>query len=182
MRSSWFVAAVLVALAAAGWAFYTLSVGAPGPSPEPRATTANPERPEPAPARRVPPRVVASEDTGDASGEPPPPGDGADGSAPSEQEPPARGGPPRVQPQVALDQARADFQAVLEELDELIAAERRLDNTAWVELYKRGNDALVPLQQHLDWKVPAQAEELRTAQTNLREKLHAVAPSPVDTP
>ena len=194
MRSPWFVAAVLVALAAAGWALHTLSAGEDDRSGEGVETRRSPKREtsgrteDAAAARRTSPRMRESAST-DTSGEATLATDTADiepaGSAdrPAPGETPARGEPPpRIEPQVDLEQARADFQAVLEELEAHAAADHHLDNAAWVELYKRGNEALVPLQQHLDWKVPEEAEELRGAQTKLREKLHAVAPEPVLPP
>jgi hypothetical protein len=190
MRSPWFLAAVLVALFAAGWAFYTLSGEPEGGAGKPGAASKpSPRREAPASARTRARRGSdpRSESTREATAatavdSPASPTSGEEEpaiEAPGEGTP--EGGPaPRVKPAVDLPQARADFQAVLDELDAHAAAEHHLDNPEWVEIYKRGNDALLPLQQHLQWDVPEEAEELRAAQTKLREKLHAVAPRPVD--
>lgn len=162
MRSPWLLAAVLAALGAAGYAFHTLSADDPGRSTAGADREPSRERSDPSPtapsheARRggIKPALATAE--GDAR---------------------ARGGPPpKIEPSVSLQEAREDFEAVLTELDALATSEQRLTNEAWVELYKRGNDALLPLQQHLEWSDPAEADELRKAQTSLREKLHAIAP------
>jgi len=62
------------------------------------------------------------------------------------------------------------------ELDRLAADGTPLTSPQWVDYYKRGNDALLPLQQHLDWAVPDEADELRRANEDLRAKLRVVEP------
>jgi hypothetical protein len=65
---------------------------------------------------------------------------------------------------------------MLAELEVIATEGRAITNEQWVELYKRGQDAMMPLQMHLSWEVPAEADELRTSQTQLRELLFAVQP------
>ena len=85
---------------------------------------------------------------------------------------PVGGPPPRPVPKVSLEKAREDFKAVLAEYDELLDNETVIDNKQWIDLYAKGADALTPLQQHLSWKVEAEAEELRTSQEAYREKIN----------
>lgn len=85
---------------------------------------------------------------------------------------PVGGPPPRPVPKVSLEKAREDFKAVLAEYDELLENETVIDNKRWVDLYAKGAEALTPLQQHLSWKVEAEAEELRTSQEAYREKIN----------
>ena len=85
---------------------------------------------------------------------------------------PKGGPPPRPVPKVSLEKAREDFKAVLAEYDELLENETVIDNKQWVDLYAKGAEALTPLQQHLSWKVEAEAEELRTSQEAYRSKIN----------
>jgi hypothetical protein len=90
-----------------------------------------------------------------------------------------RGGAPKMpEPTVSLEQARRDFAAILAEIDAVKDEGRRLEQAAWIDLYKRGNEALTPLHQHLSWSVPEQADELRKAQDDFRAKLREVEPRP----
>ncbi len=90
-----------------------------------------------------------------------------------------RGGAvPSVEPVVSLDRARKDFADIIAELEGVAAQGRRLTQPEYLDVYKRGNEALLPLQQHLDWQEPEEAEELRTAQTEFRAKLREVEPRP----
>lgn len=179
MRSPWLAAAVLVALGAAAYAFYTLTAREPSAasSVQPADASRGERRVGPVGDGGVRPTSAPSPATA-RSGDATEPGSPAEDAAEDGVVENARSGgdPPRIEPEVSLSQARADFDAVLRELDAIAAADEPLGNEAWVDLYKRGNDALLPLQQHLDWKVPAEAEELRSAQVSLRQKLHAVAP------
>lgn len=89
---------------------------------------------------------------------------------------PQGGPPPRPEPSVSLEEARTDFQAVLDELDEAAKAGRPLTTPEWTEYYKKGNDALHPLLQHLAGGDTDQTEELRRANMDLRTKLRAIEP------
>ena len=162
MRSPWLVAATIVALAAAGYAFYTLGGRSDRAAPD-EPTRAKAERAEP-PVRpnRGGVKPAAASAKGDAR---------------------ARGGPPpKIEASVSLPKARDEFAAVLDELDAIVKQRRRITNEQWVALYKKGHDALLPLQQHLSWSVPEQADELRTAQDELRTKLQAAQPRPDPSP
>jgi hypothetical protein len=85
-------------------------------------------------------------------------------------------------PTVPLDEARKAFADYLAELDGLATGGVTLTSPEWVELYKRGHDLLAPLQQHLDWQAPDDAEELRTANEAMRAKLSAVDPNRPPSP
>lgn len=90
-----------------------------------------------------------------------------------------RGRPPaRVEPTVSLERARRDFADIIAELEGIAAEGRRLTQPEYLDIYKRGNDALLPLQQHLDWQEPEAAKELQSAQTDFRAKLRDVEPRP----
>jgi len=52
-----------------------------------------------------------------------------------------------------------------------------LESQQWVEYYKTGHDALLPLQQHLDWQVPDEAAELRKANEDMRNMLRKLEPA-----
>lgn len=90
--------------------------------------------------------------------------------------------PPRPTPEIPLDEARKQFADFMAELDELDSRGVVLTSPEWVEHYKRGHDALLPLQQHLDWQVPAQADELRRANEDMRAKLSRVDPGQQPSP
>ena len=88
------------------------------------------------------------------------------------------GAPPSVEPVVSLERARRDFSDIIAELEGVAAEGRRLTQPEYLDIYKRGNDALLPLQQHLDWQEPEEAKELQAAQTDFRTKLREVEPRP----
>ena len=96
-------------------------------------------------------------------------GDGAGGR-------PSSGLPPRPKPEISLEEARKQFSDLLAELDRLAATGATLSSPEWVDYYKRGNDALLPLQQHLDTSVADEADELRRANEDLRAKLRVLEP------
>lgn len=161
---------VLGAAAAAvlGYAFYTV-LGSERPAPE-RATpvgagdaASEPERAQSLPSRRP-----------GALGVKPAPVTDAAGSRSGAR--PRPGPPPRPEPTVSLEVARSDFQAILDELDEVARSDRRLTTAEWTDYYKRGNDALVPLLQHLSWSDEADKPELQRANEDLRTKLRAIDP------
>ncbi|MCX4239692.1 hypothetical protein [Paraliomyxa miuraensis] len=102
----------------------------------------------------------------------PPPQPGERASAP-----PSLDLPPRPEPEISLEEARTRFGEVLAELDRLSEQNVALTSPQWVDYYKRGNDALLPLQQHLDVSVPDQADELRRANEDLRAKLRVLEPN-----
>lgn len=85
--------------------------------------------------------------------------------------------PPRPVPTVPLDEARKAFADYLGELDGLATGDMKLTSPEWVELYRRGHELLAPLQQHLDPQDPDEADELRTANEDMRTKLNAVEPN-----
>ncbi|MBL4689011.1 MAG: hypothetical protein JKY37_30750 [Nannocystaceae bacterium] len=84
---------------------------------------------------------------------------------------PKAGPAPRPVPKVSLEKARSDFQGVIAEYDKLLEAETPLNDKSWVELYAKGAEALIPLQQHLDWSVEAEAAELSKAQASYRTRV-----------
>lgn len=90
--------------------------------------------------------------------------------------------PPRPEPAVSLPDARKQFADYMAELDGLAARDAELTSPEWVELYKRGHDVLQPLQQHLDWQVPEQAQELKMANEDMRAKLNRIDPNRPDPP
>lgn len=96
----------------------------------------------------------------------------------ADQARPMPGAPPRPTPEISLPEARKRVAAVMAELEALEQRGARLTSPEWVDLYKRGNDALLPLQQHLDWSIPEHAEELRRANEDLRAKLRVLEPRP----
>jgi hypothetical protein len=165
------VAAALVV----GYAFYTLLTPAP-----PRAAGAGRSRGEAA-SRNADDEPGESEDDGGdrarrtrpraAKGQP-----GDRPAQPIDKTPSTNVPPPRPTPAIPLDEARKGFADYMAELDQLEARGVQLTSPEWVDYYKRGHDALLPLQQHLDWQVPEQAEELRNANQDMRAKLSALEP------
>lgn len=161
MRSPGLVIMGVLALLVVGYAAYTLT-GAERPAPE-----------------RVEGTAEADDEASDAKARPRPrPSELGVRPAPVSKNARPRGGPPpRPEPAVSLDKARTDFQAMLDELDGVAGSGRVLTTQEWTEYYKRGNDALQPLLQHLSWGEPDQKEELRRANEDLRAKLRAIEPS-----
>jgi len=90
--------------------------------------------------------------------------------------------PPRPEPDVSLPDARRQFADFMAELDGLAARDAKLSSPEWVELYKRGHDLLLPLQQHLDYQVPGEAQELRMANEDMRARLNKIDPNRPDPP
>jgi hypothetical protein len=84
---------------------------------------------------------------------------------------------PQPKPDVSVAEARKQFADYMAELDGIKARDQELTSPEWVELYKRGHDVLQPLQRHLDPKDPGQAQELRTANEDMRAKLNDIEPS-----
>lgn len=84
---------------------------------------------------------------------------------------PKAGPPPKPVPKVSLDKAREDLKSLIAEYDQLIEDKAVLNDERWVKLYARGADAMTPLQQHLSWQVPEQADELRAAQEAYRVRI-----------
>lgn len=107
---------------------------------------------------------------------PPPPANDAVDAADAVGAAPTPGLPPRPKPEISLEQARKDFADFMAELERVEQQGARLTSPEWVDYYKRGHDALLPLQQHLDWTVPDQADELRRANDDMRTKLQTLEP------
>ncbi|MEX1368941.1 MAG: hypothetical protein AB1Z98_37795 [Nannocystaceae bacterium] len=161
---------VLGAAAAAvlGYAFYTV-LGSERPAPERVVPDgAADAASEPAAARARPSRRP-----GTLGVKPAPVTDAADSRSGARPRP---GPPPRPEPTVSLEVARSDFQAILDELDEVARSGRTLTTSEWTDYYKQGNDALVPLLQHLSWSDEDDKPELQRANEDLRAKLRAIEP------
>jgi hypothetical protein len=96
---------------------------------------------------------------------------------PSEPERPeaveAAGSPP---PDISLEEARSGFSEVMADIDRAIEAGEPLSQREWVELYRRGAEALDPLLRHLDPADPQMGEELGRYQAQLRDKLRQLEP------
>jgi hypothetical protein len=90
--------------------------------------------------------------------------------------------PPRPEPAIPLAEARKQFADYMAELDALAARDAQLGSPEWVELYRRGHEVLAPLQQHLDSKIPAQAQELKMANEDMRARLNSIDLSRPDPP
>ncbi len=90
--------------------------------------------------------------------------------------------PPRPTPSLPLAEARKQFADFMAELDGLAARDVELTSPEWVELYRRGHEVLLPLQQSLDHQVPEQARELQMANEDMRAKLNAIDPNRPDPP
>ena len=162
-RGPWWIVGGVVAAAIVGYAMWT----APGPS---------------TPAKEPASGPVERDDAAGRTGNSPGPVRGGIKPAPASAKGDARprGTPPRkVEPTVSLERARRDYGDVIAEIEAVAAEGRRLTQPEYVDLYKRGNDAILPLQQHLDWSVPEQAEELGKLQTDFRSKLAEVEPGPI---
>jgi hypothetical protein len=158
-RGSWLIAAGLVAVAALGYLLWTTTGSSAGDSTAPTEV--------PSAAAEARPFSAAAPVRGGIRPAP--------ATAKGDARP--RGTPPRkVEPAVSLERARRDFSDVLAEIEAVEAEGRRLTQPEYIDLYKRGNEAILPLQQHLDWKVPEEAEELRAAQTDFRAKLQTIEP------
>lgn len=182
MRSPGLVVGVIGATLIVGYAFYMLTPSSSSPRPERVATErseakARPKarRPAARPATRQGRRPVPA--PGLRSDEPrPTPSVPAAGETPSPA--PVAGQPPRPEPAVSLEEARekfAEYMAVLERLEDEGVT---LESEQWVDYYKSGHDALLPLQQHLDWQVPDEAAELRKANEDMRNTLQKLQPVP----
>lgn len=184
MRSPGLVVMGVAALGLVGYAFYTLS-GSGSP------------RSEPAPARVVPkPRAVAPDPPrDDERAERPSPPPAAPRRPPARpaavtkvEEPPAvdeptPGPPPRPKPEISLEEAREQFATYMEEIERLEAEGTTITSPEWVDYYRRGHEVLLPLQQHLDWTIPEQAEELRRANDDMRTTLGKLEPrAPINPP
>lgn len=168
MRSPGLVVMGVAGLLVVGYAFYMLL------SPTPRPGAAGRSR---------------GEATRDADGDAEPGGGSREGRPPratkraTKPEPslattrPSAPAPTRPEPSLPLDQARKQFADYMAELDALATREAVLTSPEWVDLYKRGHEAILPLQQNLDPQVPEQARELRMAHEDLRAKLNGVDPS-----
>jgi hypothetical protein len=173
MRSPGLVVMGLAGLLVVGYAFYTLLAppaprGGAGRSRGEASRSDDDDADEPADdgARKARPRMSK------ADGSKPTP---AVDRAPS---PP----PPRPEPEGSLADARKQLADYMAELDALAARDAKLTSPEWVELYKRGHDMLTPLQQHLDWQVPAEAQELRMANEDIRARLNKIDPNRPDPP
>lgn len=165
---------VLGAAAAAvlGYAFYTVLGSERRPPERPASNQPAEVTDEPAPARDR-----AGRRPGSLGVKPAPVTDAAGTRSGSRSGSGSRPGPPpRPEPTVSLEVARSDFQAILDELDEVARSDRRLTTPEWTNYYKRGNDALVPLLQHLSWSDEADKPELQRANEQLRAKLRAIEP------
>jgi len=183
MRTTGLAIMGAAALVAVGYAFYMLA----GPSPAPAPVSAQSEASEPGskprpvtgPRPRAEVRSVPSER---ARAPGPARAPSSDDAAPAMVGPPAGAptidAPPRP-PDVSLAEAREQFAAYMAELQRLEDDGATLPSPEWVEAYKRGNDLLLPLQQQLDLKVPAEAEELRRANEGMRTTLQSLQPGPV---
>jgi hypothetical protein len=184
MRSSGLVLMGVAALLLVGYAFYTLL------SPSPPRSGAGRSRGEAA-SRNVDDEPTSGDEEdeegkvrarrprprGATKGQPETRPAVAIDAAPSEA-----GAPPRPTPKVPLDEARKSFADYMAELDGLEARGVELTSPEWVDHYKRGHELLLPLQQHLDWKEPEQAEELRRANEDMRTRLDALQPGRPDPP
>lgn len=83
-----------------------------------------------------------------------------------------KAGPARMPtPSVPLDQAREDFTTYMAEVERLIEVGDGMQSAVWVEHYAKGNELLIPLQQHLSWDDPTEAEELQALQERFRIKI-----------
>ncbi len=185
MRSPGLVVGVIGATLVVGYAFYMLAQSSSSPRPERVGTEQReakarpkPRRPGARPATRPGRRPVPEPGLRSDKPRPAPsaPARGADdGAAPTPT--PAAGLPPRPEPKVSLEEARekfSEYMAVLQRLDDEGVT---LESPQWVEYYKTGHDALLPLQQHLDWQVPDEAAELRKANEDMRTMLQKLEPS-----
>ncbi|MCA9706427.1 MAG: hypothetical protein KDK70_11305 [Myxococcales bacterium] len=184
MRSPWLVVMVVAGLSVVVYAF-TVVVGSddrPSPSrTHERAADDDAPRARRTP-RRVPPRARPR---ADGPGQPTPEAGAAPGVAPGAAAPtdgPSPGPAPRPKPEISLEDARKGFADYMAELERLEADGTPLTSPQWVEFYKRGHDALLPLQQHLSWQVASEADELRRANEDMRAKLQALQPAAAESP
>ncbi len=176
MRSSGLVLIGVAALAVVGYAFYTLL------APSPPRSGASRARAETR-SRAAADERDRDDDEGGEAARPAPARVGAKLPPPRSRpalplEPSAapREPAPRPTPEISLDEARKQFADFMAELDGIETSGMELTSPEWVEYYKRGHELLLPLQQHLDWQVPEQAEELRQANEGMRAKLSGLDP------
>lgn len=171
---------VVAALIIVGYAFYTLTDTDP---PRRRPAKARAAQEAPAPERdRARPRPRTARPVSPARGGVPPAPVTEPASAPRPAAP-VPGPPSRPEPELSLEDARERFADYMAELDRLESEGTTLESTQWVDLYRRGHETLLPLQQHLDWKIPAQAEELREANDGMRTALGKLEPrAPINPP
>lgn len=167
MRSPGLVVLVVAGLLVVAYAVYTLTGREDGPRParvEAGADAGSGERDgaaRPSARPRASPRggIKPAKATRIGDARPPP------------------GPPPRPKPKISLDQARQSFADYMAELERLEKKAVKLSSSEWVEYYRRGHETILPLQQHLDWKVPEEAEELRKANESMRNKLRKLEPN-----
>lgn len=174
MRAPGLVVMGVAGLLVVGYAFYVLL--AP-PAPRSGAGRSRGE------ASRTAEADDAGEPSDEGSGKAKPRKGGPEGKAAIVEPPRAPSPPPpRPKPEIPLPDARKQFADYMAELDGLAARDAELTSPEWVELYKRGHDVLQPLQQHLDWQVPEQAQELKMANEDMRAKLNRIDPNRPDPP
>lgn len=175
MRSYGLVLMGVAALLVVGYAFYTLLTPAPA-----RSGAGGRSRGEAASRKAADEPGESEDDGGDGERRTRPraakkgqPGDRP--ALPVDESSANPVPPPRPTPAIPLDEARKAFADYMAELDALEARGVELTSPEWVDYYKRGHDALLPLQQHLG-QVPEHAEELRNANQDMRTKLSALEP------
>jgi hypothetical protein len=177
MRSPGLVVMGVVGLLVVGYAFYVLLAPPPPRSGAAARSRAEAEKDadedEGEPAAAEPRRPRAREAKGEPVARPTPVVDATR---------PKSGPPPRPEPAVSLAVARKQYADFMAELDRLAAGDEEITSPEWVELYKRGHEVLLPLQQHLDWQVPEQARELKMANEDMRARLDVIDPNRPDPP
>ncbi|MEM9462802.1 MAG: hypothetical protein AAGF11_52160 [Myxococcota bacterium] len=184
MRSPGFVVMGGVALGLVGYAFYTLYASdpprsRPAPARAAQNTRAVPDPPRDDTRAGRPPSASVPAVPRRAQTKPAPV---PEVEAPAADEP-TPGPPPRPKPEISLEEARERFAAYMEEIERLEAEGTTLTSPEWVDYYRRGHEVLLPLQQHLEWTIPEQAEELRRANDDMRTTLGKLEPRvPIDPP
>jgi hypothetical protein len=93
--------------------------------------------------------------------------------------------PPPPPPPMSKEEAREAWATYETELKEVYARVQEtkvpLPNDEWVELYRRGNEAINPLQQALDSADPNEADEVNNAHESFRETIMKMEPGrPID--
>jgi hypothetical protein len=173
MRSPGLVVMGLAGLAVVGYAFYVLLAPPPRSAGRSRSEAASKgaDDVEPVEDGARPPRTRKGAGPVDAK-----PRAVVDAQRPKAE--PA----PRPEASMSLAEARRQFADYMAELDGLAARDAELTSPEWVELYKRGHDVLLPLQQNLDWQVPEQARELKMANEDMRARLNKIDPNRPDPP
>ncbi len=86
--------------------------------------------------------------------------------------------PPPPPPTMPPEQARAQFEEYLAELEQVKTEGRALETPEWTEFYRRGNEALEPLVRSLDSANPEQAKEVDAAHMKFRELIMELEPKP----